>query len=698
MSQSTLDDVLPLSPLQQGLLFHAMSDDVDVYTVQSVFELDGPIDVPALRAAAAGVLARHANLRAVFRQAKSGKSVQLIPRSVELPWGELELGDRDFEELLAEDRARRFDPAKPPLLRFLLVKVDDRRHRLVFTKHHILLDGWSMPLLMRDLFALYRGERLAPVTPYKTYLAWLAAQDSEAALAAWRAELDGAEPTMIGPGGAPGSRTFEARVDRLPGITANTLVQCAWAILLGQLTGRDDVVFGTVVAGRPAEVPGVETMVGAFINTLPVRVRLSPGTSVRDALAALQDRQAALLPYQHIGLSELDARDLFDTLVVFESYPNTGLTEIAPGLTLRGIQGRDGTHYPLMLAAVPRDGGLHLRLDYREGLFDGIDAIGTRLVRILESLAAQPDQALAQVETVSPAERRRVIEEWNDTATDLPSASLPELFEAQAARTPDEIAVVLGGTSLTYAELDRRANGLAHDLIARGVRAQDRVVLKQERSIDLVVSILGVLKAGAVYVPLDLRAPAARADAIVAECGAGIVLTDISESEKDTGPDVATHPDHLAYVMYTSGSTGTPKGVAVTHRSVAALAADSLTSCRSWLIIVARNVSIDRLRKRGRRPQETGDGALPQIPAPHCEMDRVVTAMTLHDAMAKLTPMRREILIHMYLHDLSHRDVAERLGIPIGTVKSRAHSALRALRDELGGQAAIDLPGMRIAS
>ncbi|WP_069816861.1 non-ribosomal peptide synthetase, partial [Streptomyces sp. TP-A0874] len=639
MTKSGLEDILPLSPLQQGLLFHAVYDEEasDVYTVQLAFEIEGRLDTEALRAAAEALLRRHANLRAAFLYEKLDEPVQVIPYEVELPWAEHDLSDLPengrvpaLERWLAEDRARRFDLRRPPLMRFALITMGPDRYRFVITNHHILLDGWSMPVLVTELFALYaeRGDdtSLPRITPYREYLAWLAKQDRTAAETAWRQVFSGLEePTMVAPSDhdrgsavpdrvtvdlpAELTRDLTARA-RTGGYTLNTLLQAAWALVIGQLTGREDVVFGGTVSGRPPEIPGIESMVGLFINTLPVRVRLDPAESLGELLTRLQTQQADLMAHQHLGLTHIQELagigELFDTLVVFENYPlDSAVLEMpSKDFQIAGIDGRDATHYPLILTAVPGD-SLQLRLDFRTDDFDraAVEAMVNRLVRVLETAAERQAEPVGKTDLLCPAERRQVLREWNDTGDDEPSAlSVLEFFAAQVGWSPTALAVIADDETLTYGELDGRANRLANRLIAEGIRPESRVAILMERSAELVVAVLAVLKAGAAYVPLDARFPASRMSAIMAETGAAVLLADsaadgasfehnaqvievgkVLDGElaadedgpaEEPAPDVTVHPAQLAYIMFTSGSTGLPKGVGVTHRDVVALARD----------------------------------------------------------------------------------------------------------------------------
>ena len=538
-----IEDVLPLSPLQEGLLFHALYDGQapDVYITQLVLGLQGPLDGAALQAAVQALLDRHASLRAGFRNDLS-RPVQIIVPGVAPAWRSLDLSlldaaarEQRLAGLLAEDRAARFDLSSPPLIRCALIRLAADDHRLLLTSHHLLMDGWSTPVLVQELLTLYAHQgnaaALPRVTPYRDYLAWIAGQDRAAAIAAWQQALAGLEePTRMAPhdpGRAPVapeqitlslSATLSTALSeqaRRQGLTLNTLIQAAWAILLGRLSGRDDVVFGVTVAGRPPEIAGIERMVGLFINTVPLRVKLPPATPLIDLLRELQESQSRLMAHQHLGLAEIQGLaglgELFDTLVVFENYPveRGSLSADAGGLRLSSVEGHDATHYPLSLIVLPGE-RLRLRLDYRPDLFDraGMEALAGRLIRLLEAAVADPGRAIGSLEILAADERRTILRDWNETARAIPSATLPELFAAQVARTPEAIAVVFEQQSLSYGELDARSNQLAHHLRALGVGPEVVVGLCVERSLEMVVGLIAILKAGGAYLPLDPELPA----------------------------------------------------------------------------------------------------------------------------------------------------------------------------------------------
>ena len=610
-----LQDIWPLTPLQEGLLFHAHfdSEGEDPYLVQLAFELEGALDSARLRRALDALLERHASLRAGFQQNRLGQPLQVVHARCAMPWRQHDLSALDADERnrrageIEDDDARtRFVLEQAPLLRATLLRLGPERHRLLLTQHHLLGDGWSGSILLQDMLALYRYHGNADALPrqpaFKDYLAWLQRQDKEAAREAWRSYLTGIQaPTRIAPSIAHDapvvqaqyeealSAEFTARLETLArrhGLTLATVLQGAWTVLLARLTNQSDVIYGIVSSGRQAVVPGIERMLGLLITTTPVRARLDPAEPVLALLERLQRDQASLLPHQHLPLAEihkLAGREiLFDTLFTYENYPVEGADPAAgeDDLPLRAVRGHNSNHYPLSLAAIPGP-RLTLRLHYSTDVYDqaSAQALAGRLRRLLEQMAADPAAPLHRLEILTPAERHRLVHEFNDTATPLPEATLVDLFERQVAKTPDNTALLFEDRELTYAELDARANQLAWKLIADGIGPEDIVAVRLERSIEMVVAILGILKAGAAYLPLDPDYPAARIAFMLEDARARRILT-ISDLEAPgvcsapTDADRITplRPHHPACLIYTSGSTGTPKGVLVAHRGIPGLA------------------------------------------------------------------------------------------------------------------------------
>ncbi|MFJ8650993.1 non-ribosomal peptide synthase/polyketide synthase [Streptomyces rochei] len=610
-----LQDVLPLAPLQEGFLFLNLYDENarDVYVGQLAFDLEGTFDGARMRAAAHALLRRHANLRAGFRQTGSGAWVQVVPADVAPDWREYDLTDRAENErdteaarLAADDRERRFDLTSPPLMRFTAIRLSSGHVRLVMTNHHILLDGWSMPLLWQELTELYvsGGDpvSLPRVRPYREYLAWLDARDREAARTAWQESLSGLdETTLLAPGAGPAEaaplsvpfgldRDATAALSawaRGHGVTMNTVVQGAWALALAQATGRDDVVFGATVSGRPPELPGVESMIGLFINTLPVRARLDHAEPLGDLFRRLQAEQARLLDHQWAGLADIQRwaghGELFDTAMVFQNYPVSADTTSRQldGLRVAGYDAVESTDFAVNLVAHTRDDALRLRLDHRADTCAGdlVRSLADRMLRVLEALVTDSDIPVARLDTLDPAERERVLVEWNGPRTELPGTPLHELITEQAHRTPDATAVACGDASLTYAELDARANQLARHLLEQGVGAEDFVAITLPKSLDAITSMLAVLKTGAAYLPIDPDYPTERITYILDDARPALTLTEpVNPADYENRPhgpltDAERRspwsPRHPAYMIYTSGSTGRPKGVIIEHHALA---------------------------------------------------------------------------------------------------------------------------------
>jgi nonribosomal peptide synthetase CepC len=596
-----VEDVWPVTPLQEGFLFHSRlaGDGPDSYIVQDTTRIDGPLDTAVLRTAWETVVARHAPLRACFPEPPgSGGPIQVIPSAVRLPWREEDLTGLTHADALAqaaklaaEERARRFDLARPPLIRILLIRIATAEHHLVVTNHHILMDGWSLPLLQREVTDLYDAggdpAGLAPVTPYRDYIAWLSSRDRDAARAAWRGELaDATTPTLLA---APGTGTTAepGRVEvtlgthatqrltafaRARGLTVNTIVQGAWGLLLGRLLGRTDVTFGATVAGRPPSLPGVERMLGLFITTVPVRVRLPHGRTAGEILDDLQARQSALIEHQHIGLPEIQRAAGpgagFDTLVIFENFAAGGAPPALAGLRLTPLHGHNVTHYPLSLAVFPGP-ELLMVLTHRPDVLSRGEAeqLANRLTRILAQIPGDP--AVTDVDVLLPGERESLLAAG---APGVGEVTILDLWAARVAASPDSPAV----DALTTAEVDERSDRWARWLRSKGVVSGTRVGVLLPRGPDLPALFLGILKAGASFVPVDPSYPAERIDFIWQDAQVALVIEDPTlPDEGDRDPLGVVFPSSEAYVMYTSGSTGRPKGVSATHAGVAGVAINS---------------------------------------------------------------------------------------------------------------------------
>ncbi|WP_156656006.1 non-ribosomal peptide synthetase, partial [Mycobacterium sp. 852002-51971_SCH5477799-a] len=616
--QHHIADILPLTPLQQGLLFHAgagCGPDHDVYAVQLDFTVIGALDTDRLHAALHTAVTRHPNLAARF-STQLDEPVQIIPADPLVPWRYLELHpngvsiDEQIREVRTAERVAVCDLAEQAAFRAVLIRTGPGRHRFVLTNHHIVLDGWSLPILLQEIFASYYGRPLPTAAPYRTFVAWLIGRDRAAAQAAWREVLAGLEaPTLVGPPGRlsqarRSAAWYEVPEDTTQAVsdlarsrhtTVNIVLQAAWAQMLMRLTGQHDVVFGTAVSGRPAELFGADSMVGLLINTVPVRARITTATTAADLLDQLQDSHNCTLEHQHLALSEIhrltDHDQLFDSMFIYENYPVD--TEALTGdydLTITEVNTSESTHYPLAVAAIPGS-QIGLRVEYDAEVFElaSIDALFARFQKVLEAMTADPTRPLSSIDLLDADEHAR-LDAWGNRAvlTHLAPASMsiPEVFAAHVERAPDALALTCEGRSMTYRELDEAANRLAHLLADQGVGAGDVVALLLPRSAEAIVAILAVLKAGAAYLPIDPAVPTARIEFMVADAapaaaittadlrarlgGSDLLLIDVHDTRITPRPATglpAPAPDDIAYLIYTSGTTGVPKGVAVSHHN-----------------------------------------------------------------------------------------------------------------------------------
>ena len=612
-----ISDVLPLTPLQKGLLFHtslAQGSDDDVYAVQLDITITGTLDADRLCNAVHTVVTRHPNLVARFHE-QLDQPVQIIPADPEPPWRTIDLDpgvdvEEQVERVCAEERAAVCDLTKGPVFRTALIRVAGDRHRFVLTNHHIVMDGWSLPILLQEIFASYFGQWLPAPVPYKNFVIWLAGRDLEAARAAWADVLAGFDtPTLVrgSSRAGPGRRGVQlfllpeettralAELARSCHTTVSTVLQAGWAQLLMQLTGQNDVVFGTAVSGRPAEMAGADSMVGLLINTVPVRANVTATTTIAGLLEQLQSDHSHTLEHDHLALNEIQRitghDELFDTVFAYENFPiNSGTISEADGLAIADVRRHEYTHYPLTVQALP-GAELGVRVEYDADVFDavGVEVLVGRLRRVLDCMIADPGRRVSSVDVVDGVEWDR-LQAWGNRAVLAEPVgavvSIPVLFAEQVARAPGAVALTCEGRAVSYGELDEAADRLASVLVARGVGAGDRVAVLLPRSVEAVVAIVGVLKTGAAYVPLDPAHPDARMGFVLADAapvavvttaglasrvaGSGVVVVDVAEAAGAPRARGLVVPpaEGVAYLIYTSGTTGVPKGVAVTHRNV----------------------------------------------------------------------------------------------------------------------------------
>ncbi|MFJ6618052.1 non-ribosomal peptide synthase/polyketide synthase [Kitasatospora sp. NPDC091335] len=629
-----VEDLLPLTPLQEGMLFHRLvGGPDDVYLDQAALLLEGVADPQALALAWQRVADRTPALRTGVVWEGVPAPLQVVRRAVRLPVTHLDLRAAAPAEraerlarLRAEDLALGLDIATAPLTRLTLVRLPEARLQLLWTSHHLILDGWSLAQVLTDVFAEYAALTTggAPVPavrrPFADYVRWLSEQDTGAARTHWRSVLDGfatatplpadrvrREAHRARSAGSHSAALSEQVSDRLAsaarqsGLTLGTVVQGAWALLLSRYSGEPDVLFGTTVSGRPEELPGVESMIGMFINTLPTRVTVDGARTAADWLRDLQDGQAEARRHAAVSLAELTGYSdvpagsaLFDSIVAFENYPFDDARAAGTGVRLAEVSSRDTTNFPLVLRAY-QGGQVGFDLAYDPDLFDAatVQALAERLRLLLTGLAAGLDRPLRELAWTTAEERHRLLVDRNGTAQGRPRHTLPELFEAQAARTPHARAVSCGAEHLDYAELDARAGRLAHRLAEYGAAPERYVALALPRTTDLVVAVLAVLKTGAAYLPLDPGLPAERRAELLRDAApvalvtldepAGVDIPVLALAHPGVRADLARRPagplapgrrplpDSPAYAIFTSGSTGRPKGVVVPHANVVRL-------------------------------------------------------------------------------------------------------------------------------
>jgi amino acid adenylation domain-containing protein len=642
-TKANIETISYLSPLQQGMLAHALQEGrLDPYFYQSTFDIDGALDAGAFARALQAVVAKYPVLRLDYRWEEIARPVQIVYRAgvaecALLDWrGQDDAAqERALAALLAEEREQGFDFRRAADNRLRLIRLADERHCLVWSYHHIALDGRSLALILRDLLAAYRqaaqgvAPRLAPARPYRDYLQWLQGQDMEAARAWWRAALEGAGEATPLPLSTPaadaghaeqalllseqetaGLRAFAAAQQ----LTLNTVVQGAWAVLLGRHARCDEVVFGCTVSGRPAELDGAGEMAGLFINTQPLRVAMPGALPVAQWLRGLQQQAARQRQFDYLPLAEMPAR--FDSIVVFENYPvDAALLEGRGALALRHV--RRGQHapdengvrrttgrnnYPLSL--IVKDGArMELLLAYACRRFDhpAVAALLRQLRTLLAAMCAAPGASLDSLSLCGTDERARQLAQACAGAAALPFATIAAQLAGHAAANPHGPALRCERQLLSWRELDVESNRVAHYLAAQGVGPEVRVAIRMPRSAELVVALIGVLKAGGVAVPLDAKMPAERLAWQLEDARALLTLDHERLGAAAGCPEAplerAIGPSHAAYVIYTSGSTGRPKGVVVTHGALANYVAAMRARCAgmeiasmAWVSTVAADL------------------------------------------------------------------------------------------------------------
>ncbi|MFK4344540.1 MULTISPECIES: non-ribosomal peptide synthase/polyketide synthase [unclassified Paenibacillus] len=628
----SIENMYKLTPMQKGMLFHSLLEPhSEVYFEQAKFEIHGAFYPEDFKRSLKHLMKRHAILRTNFHAGWGDFPIQIVfkERACDFIYEDLhELESDEIEARLAaytaQDKARGFDLAEEALLRVTILRTAKEAYHLLWSSHHIILDGWCMPLVLQEVFETYgvlreqREPELAAAVSYSQYIQWLEEQGEEEASSYWRGYLEGYEQQTKLPQATtqPLAKaeayvseklvfTLDAelterleQVAKQNQVTMNTLMQAAWGIVLQRYNRSQDVVFGSVVSGRPAEIPGIESMIGLFINTVPIRVQAEGSDTFSHVMKRQQELYLAGHAYDSYPLYEIQAQseqkqDLISHIMVFENYPveehlEEKIASEEAEYQITDVQMFEQTNYDFNLIVLP---GRNLEFLYRYNarVYDreSVERIQGHLIKILESVSVQPAIRIDELELITPEEKSQIIEVWGDTAAPYPrEKTLHGIFEEKAALTPDRTALIYGETKLTYGELHQQANRLARTLRAQGVRPDQPVGIMVERSLEMIIGIHAILKAGGAYVPIDPEFPEDRIRHMLEDSGAKLLLTKNHLKDRfpftgtllalddpqayhadDSNLEPLAGPEHLAYIIYTSGSTGKPKGVMIEHRS-----------------------------------------------------------------------------------------------------------------------------------
>ncbi|MEA5616259.1 amino acid adenylation domain-containing protein [Cronbergia sp. UHCC 0137] len=613
-----IEDIYTLAPVQEGILFHANYEtEKDIYLQQITGNIEGSLNVEIFKNAWKNCINRHSSLRTSFIWKSLPRPLARVHRSIDLPfiaedWRNLEVDELEQKwiDLLTNDRQEKLSTETAPLMRLTLVRTDAEKWRFCWTHHHVLLDGWSLPLVFQDVIAFYQSQQnnqilnLPQAPNYRDFINWLHQKQSREAEDFWRKQLTGLESatslglttqksavvedyqilqTTLQPEIYTQLKTYANKHQ----ITLNTLIQAAWGILLSKYNGVDEVVFGVTVSGRPAELSGFNQMVGLFINTLPLRLKLDVATPVRQWLKEIGDRILSINEYSYSRLVDIQGwsdinrgESLFESIVVYENYPVGENLRNHPGeLIINGVESLEKNHYPVSLYALPgQDLTLKIAFQKSIGTVEERENLLQQLTHILTTFATKSPQFIGEIGLqTSPV--------LPITNYQLPITTILDLFNQQVAKNPNSPAILQGETWLTYGELDQKSHQIAQALIQIGITKETLVAVCLERHPGLVMALLGIIKAGAAYLPLDPAFPSDRLEWILNDSNASIILTESQIADQlpkssaqilllEAIPPSETvnfppqNPLDLAYVIYTSGSTGKPKGVQIQHQSL----------------------------------------------------------------------------------------------------------------------------------
>lgn len=623
-------DMYFLSPMQQGMLYHhLLNPGQKEYFQQLSFNLKGELDIGLFEQSFNKLIERHQVLRTNFVYEKTKQPIQIVfrERTCNIEFTDIsscrEAAEKAarIEEYLEQDREKGFDLSRDPLVRMAVLRIDHEEYKVIVSFHHIIMDGWCIGIVLEEIFEIYKSVKegilpdLPAASPYSKYIQWLEKQDSHTASEYWKGYVKGYEQLAALPQKSVSSvderdgqqeihfticqellKRIES-VARSKNVTINTVLQAVWGILLQKYNNTDDVVFGTVISGRTPQIPGVERMLGLLINTIPVRIKSVKNESFSELLGSVQQSILECEKYGYYPIYEIQSgleskQELLNHIFIFENYPLSKYTDNLgkeQGFVISNMKLWEKTNYNFTMEVIPGN-GLDLKINYDSAVYPQniITSIYNHMLQILKTVTENPEVLLGEIEILPCCEREQLLVDFNSTETEYSrDKTIPELFVAQAGKTPDEKALILGNEFMTYRELDEKSNRLAKKLQEKGVGREVIVGLMTTRSIEMIVGIIGILKAGGAYLPIDPGYPRDRVLYMLEDSKAGILLTEgnlagelsfpgeiidlksvESYSEDASNINSESTPDSLAYVIYTSGSTGRPKGVMLEHRSV----------------------------------------------------------------------------------------------------------------------------------
>ncbi|RLJ72737.1 non-ribosomal peptide synthetase [Pedobacter alluvionis] len=626
-----IEDVYMLSPLQQGLYFRWLSDPDSVeYFIQTSYTIKGELDIQALEQSYAAIIERYAILRTFFTEEIDDKVLQIVRKDMAPDFRHIQVrpgDDVDVKFYREADRARGFNLHKGPLMRFTVLERGAEVYEFIWSFHHILMDGWCGSILIKEFFQIYNGKingksvDLGRVYPYSGYINWLSKLNSKLSLNYWKTYLASYDTTSVLPKKVMGAnQPYQTRTKSVVldttlrkavkeycianGITENTFVSTAWGLLLALHNVTSDVVFGSVVSGRPPELKGVEGMIGLFSNAVPVRVTITEDINFNELTKAVQQHAINGTQHHYVQLAEIQAqsvlgRDLFDHILVFENFPVQKMIEegindksAKKQLSLMSFVTFEQSNYDFTLTVLPAE-TMIFRFSYNGSVYDSLEMeqLAEQFLTIIKQVIDHPSLPLHRLEYVSTEERKKLLYDYNPVYTTAKQDMLiPELIKKQALRTPDAIALSAEGSKISYRQLDEKSDQLAYYLKSTyAVKPDFLVGVLLDRSINAIIAILGIWKAGGAYVPIDPDYPESRRDFILKDTGLELLITqtdhlfklqnyehaifaiDLQLEGLEISADSSQAPlgaQDLAYVIYTSGSTGRPKGVMIDHGAI----------------------------------------------------------------------------------------------------------------------------------